>query len=208
MMTREEIRQRLLEPFETLSDDERAQIEAWAQKDEEIRRALTESRAFSNALQRAELIRDPGPETWSRFLVGVRARIDARTRRIPLWQRRPVLIPVFATVLLVLVLATGRFGPNSTQDYSSSEIAEAIAGSEILVEGPVLTDRDYLSLSKLGVDVASVAAALQADTIEVETDEFVPESEMDAPPLMDELLALSDKEIEDLLAKLTATRFI
>jgi len=208
MMTRDEIKKRLLEPFETLSDDERAQIEVWAQKDEEIRRALTESHAFSDALQKAQLARDPGPETWSRFLVGVRARIDARTQRIPLWQRRPVLIPVFATILLVLILATGRFGPNWTEDYSNGEIAEVIAGSDILAEGFVLTEEDYTILNELGVDVASVAAVLQADTIEVETDELIPESEMDAPPLMDELLALSDKDIEDLLAKLTATRFI
>ena len=208
MMTREEIRKRLLEPFETLSDEERAQIEAWAQKDEEIRRALTESHAFSDALQKAQLARDPGPETWARFLVGVRARIDARTRRSPLWQRRPVLVPVFATILLVLILATGRFGPNWTEDYSNGEIAEVIAGSDILADGPVLTEEDYATLSELGVNVASVAAVLQADTIEVETDELIPESEMDAPPLMDELLALSDNDIEDLLVKLTATRFI
>lgn len=207
-MTKEEIIERLLDRFETLSDDERAQIEAWAQKDEEIRRALTESRAFSRTLQKAQLARDPGAETWSRFLPGVRTRIDVRTRRIPLWQRRPVLIPVVATALLVLVLATGKFGPNLTHDYSNGEIAEAIAGSDILAEGPVLTEEDYATLNELGVNVASVAAVLQADTVEVETDEFVPESEMDAPPLMDELLALSDKDIEDLLTKLTATRFI
>ena len=208
MMTREEIIERLLEPFETLSDDERAQIEAWAQKDTEIRRALTEARAFSDALQKAQLLREPGADTWSRFLVGVRARIDERTRRIPLWQRRPVLIPVVATILLVLVLATGKFGPNFTHDYSNGEIAEVIAGSDILAEGPVLTEEDYANLSELGVNVASVAAVLQADSVEVETDEFISESEMDAPPLMDELLALSDKDIEELLTKLTATRFI
>jgi hypothetical protein len=207
-MTREEIIERLLEPFETLSDDERAQIEAWAQKDAEIRRALTEARAFSDALQKAQLLREPGADTWSRFLVGVRARIDKRTRRIPLWQRRPVLIPVVATALLVLVLATGKFGPNLTHDYSNGEIAEAIAGSDILADGPVLTEEDYATLNELGVNVASVAAVLQADSVEVETDEFISESEMDAPPLMDELLALSDKDIEDLLTKLTATRFI
>jgi hypothetical protein len=53
-----------------------------------------------------------------------------------------------------------------------------------------------------------VAAAIDADTVAVETDELVPESEMDAPPLMDELLALSDKDIEELLNQLAATHFM
>jgi anti-sigma factor RsiW len=208
MMDKEKIKELLLEPFGTLSDEERAEIEAWAEKDEEIRRAFAEARAFSGLLEKAKVMRDPGAETWSGFLPGVRARIEKKRRRIPMWERRPVLIPVIATVLLVFILVTGRFGPNWTQDYSNGELAEAIAGSDILTEGPVLTEEDYATMNQLGMDVASVAAAIDADTVAVETDELVPESEMDAPPLMDELLALSDKDIEELLNQLAATHFM
>ncbi|MFH1010389.1 MAG: hypothetical protein V1784_04040 [bacterium] len=210
-MTKEEIKERLLEPFEKLSDEERAEIEAYAERDAEIRQALEEARAFSNALQRAQVLREPDADTWSRFLPGVRARIDARTRRKPLWQRRPVLIPVFATALLALVLATGRFGPNSTNDfaeYTSSEIADAIPELSSVDEGLVLTEQDYQNLSDLGVDAASLAAALEVESIDSSGGEFVPESELDAPPLIDEVLALSESEIDELLAKLEATRFI
>lgn len=208
MMDKEKIKELLLEPFGTLSDEERAEIEAWAQKDEEIRRALAEARAFSGLFEKAQIARDPGAETWSGFLPGVRARIEKKTRRIPLLERRPILIPVVATVLLVLILATGKFGPNWTASYTSVEPAESIASSDTLTEAPMLTEEDYTTMNQLGVDAASVAAAIDADTVGVENDELVPESEIDAPPLMDELLALSDKDIEALLNQLAATRFM
>lgn len=207
-MTKEQIKKLLLEPFETLSEHDLAQIEILAEKDGEIRRALAEARAFSSAFQKAELVRDPGPGTWTSFLAGVRGRIEARRRRIPVWRRQPVLVPVVATALVVLVLATGRFAPDLLPDYATREVDDSIPGLAIPAEGAVLTEDDYANLSELGVDAASVAAALEVEAIEAVSDEIVPESEIDAPPLIDELLALSESELEDLLAELAATRFM
>jgi hypothetical protein len=207
-MTKERIQELLLEPFGTLSEHERAEIEAFAEKDDEIRQALGQARAFSGVLRKAQLVRDPGPATWTSFLAGVRARIDARTPTIPLWRRQPVLVPVLATALLVLILATGRFGPDFSHDYTNGEIQASVPSLGVLADGPVLTEDDYTSLNELGVDAASVAQALEVEDIELVTEENVPESEMDAPPLIDELLVLSDDEIEGLLADLKATRFM
>jgi len=207
-MTKERIQELLLEPFGTLSERERAEIEAFAEKDDEIRRTLAQARAFSGVLRKAQLIRDPGPATWTGFLAGVRARIDKRTPAIPLWRRQPVLVPVLATALLVLILATGRFGPDFSFDYSNGDIEASVPGLGVLSDGLVLTEDDYTSLSDLGVDAASVAQALEVEDIELVSEEIVPESEMDAPPLMDELLVLSDDEIEGLLAELEATHFM
>ncbi len=210
-MTKEKIKELLLEPFEKLTDEERAEIEAYAKVDEEIRRALEEARAFSNALQRAQVMRDPGADTWSRFLPDVRAGIERRARRRPLWQRRPVLIPVVAAMLLLLILVTGKFGPDWTNDftgYTTSELVEAIPDLSVTAEGSVLTEEDYQNLSDLGVDATSLAMALEVESVDTSDTEFVPEDELDAPPLTDEMLSLSDNEIRDLLAKLEATRFI
>lgn len=206
-MTKERIKELLLEPFEALSKDERAQIEAFAEKDDEIQRALAEARAFSGALEKAQIVREPDPNTWTSFLAGVRARIDARTQRMPLWRKRPVLVPVLAMALLVFVLATGKFAPDFSLYYTNGEIDNAIPGLNTFTDGLVLTEEDYASLSDLGVDVASVATALEMEDIEVNED-TIPESEMDAPPLVDELLALSEDEIEGLLAELEATQFM
>jgi hypothetical protein len=210
-MDKERIKELLLEPFEKLTDEERAEIEAYAEKDEEIRRALEEARAFSTALQRVRILRDPGADTWSRFLPGVRAGIEKQARRRPLWQRPPVLIPVAAAVLLVLILVTGRFGPDWTNDftgYTTSEIADAIPDLSVSSEGSVLTDQDYQDLSDLGVDATSLATALQVESVDTTDTEYVPESELDAPPLTDEMMSLSDNQIRDLLAEIQATRFM
>ena len=207
-MTKEKVLELLLEPFEALSERERAQIETFEEKDDEIRRALAQARAFSNVLQKAPLVRDPGPATWTSFLAGVRARIDARTARIPLWRRQPVLVPVLATALLVLILATGRFAPDFSFYYANGNIEASVPGLSILADGPILTEDDYTNLSELGVDAASVAAALEVEAIEAVSEEIVTESEMDAPPLIDELLVLSEDEIEGLLTELKATRFM
>jgi len=210
-MNKERVKELLLEPFEKLSDEERAEIEAFAEKDAEVRHALEKARAFSTALERAQILFDPGADTWARFLPGVRARIEKRTRRRPLWQRRPVFIPVFAAALLLLILATGEFGPDSTPEfagYTNGEISDAIPELSVVAEGPVLTEEDYANLSKLGVDIASLAAALEIESLDTGGTEVIPTSEFEAPPLLDELLSLSEGEIQDLLVKLEATRFI
>jgi len=207
-MTKEKIQELLLEPFELLSDDERAQIEAYAEKDDDIRRALEAARGFSAVLGQAQILRDPGPATWTNFVPKVRSRIEKRTVRVPLWFRKPVLVPVMAAALLVCVLVTGRFAPDFSQDYSTAETTDAAVSLELLADGPVLTEDDYESLSQLGVDAALVATVLEVADIEVASNGVIPESELDASPLLDELSTLPESEIDELLAELEATQFI
>ena len=207
-MTKEKIQELLLEPFELLSDDERAQIEAVAEKDDDIRCALEAARDFSAVLGQAQILRDPGPATWTNFVPKVRSRLEKRTVRAPLWFLRPVLVPVMAAALLVCVLITGRFAPDFSQDYSTAETMDAAVSLELLADGPVLTEDDYESLSQLGVDAASVAAVLEVDDIEMASSEVIPENELNASPLLDELSTLPETEIDELLAELEATRFI
>jgi hypothetical protein len=71
-----------------------------------------------------------------------------------------------------------------------------------------LTDQDYQELSDLGVDATSLATALQVESVDTTDTEYVPESELDAPPLTDEMMSLSDNQIRDLLAEIQATRFM
>ena len=207
-MTKEKIQELLLEPFELLSEDERAQIEAVAEKDDDIRRALEAARGFSEVLGQAQILRDPGPATWNNFVPKVRSRIEKRTVRAPLWFRRPVLVPVMAAALLVCILITGRFAPDLSQGYNMAETTDVAAGLELLSDGLVLTEDDYESLSQLGVDAASVATVLEVTDIEVASNGAIPESELDAAPLFDELSTLPENEIDKLLAELEATQFI
>lgn len=207
-MTKEKIQELLLEPFELLSDDERTQIEAYAEKDTDIRRALDEARKFSAVLGQAQIMRDPGPATWNNFVPKVRSRIEKRTVRTPLWFRRPVLVPVMAVALLMCVLVTGRFAPDFSRDYATVKTEDVAVSLELLEDGPVLTEDDYESLSQLGMDVASVAAILEVDDIEEASNGVVPESELDASPLLDELSTLPERDIDALLAELEATQFM
>jgi hypothetical protein len=207
-MTKEKIQELLLEPFELLSEDERAQIEAYAEKDTDIRRALDEARKFSAVLGQAQIMRDPGPATWNNFVPKVRSRIEKRTVRTPLWFRRPVLVPVMAVALLAGILITGKFAPNFSRDYTAVKTEDAAVSLELIADGPVLMEDDYESLSQLGMDVTSVASILEVDDIKEASDGVVPENELDASPLMDEITALPESDIEELLTELEATQFM
>lgn len=208
MMKREEIQEKLLEPFDTLSVEERAEIEAFAEKDDGIRRALVQSRAFAGVLQKARVICEPGSGTWVRFLPDVRKRIESRKKRRPVWRRSPVLVPALGTALLAFILVVGRFSSEPSYDYAESEVTEAASSLTLLTDGPVLTADDFESLNQLGVDAASVAEVLDVSEIEVGNNGFIPDTELDATPLIDELAELPESDIDDLLAELKATRFI
>ena len=115
---------------------------------------------------------------------------------------------MMAAALLVCILITGRFAPDLSQGYNMAETTDVAAGLELLSDGLVLTEDDYESLSQLGVDAASVATVLEVTDIEVASNGAIPESELDAAPLFDELSTLPENEIDKLLAELEATQFI
>jgi hypothetical protein len=202
MISRDDLLQRLLEPYRSLSETEIAEALVLAQSDAEVARALDECRRL-DALREAEIFPASGTSD-ADFLVALRGRLA--TAQTPLrgtlfGSRR--LVPIAATLcigLMALILSTGPSDRDAGIAEQSDQNLETFA-TALDVSSTMQLD----SLQAMDADPESLATYLDVGDMAQSWD--FDDSNTSDEPLSDALLSLDTQSIEEVLNKLEATNF-
>jgi hypothetical protein len=200
MLTKDDILEKLLEPYASLSKEELADAEKLARTDKEVALALKACRDFSEISEAA--VFGESRTSDAEFLVALRERISPTEPRLMpsrafVSGRALAFATVGCMVLMVVILGSNQWlaGSRPLSDQSVANFASAIETS------PAILDAD--SLAKAGVNADSLAAYLDvADLVEA----VAPDDSSD-DPVSDQLLALDPQSIEEVLATLEDTNF-
>jgi len=197
MLTREDLLQRLLEPYVTLTAEEIEAASAQAARDAEVAEAFRLCRALSG-LSEAAIFGDP-PTSDATFLVTLRERISpsALPERAVFGSRRMLAAVCVTCVMLVAVILGG--GRLSGVSASSNESAMAAAVEAL--DSPVAFDVD--SVAGVSADPDSLAAYLGLPEMAASWD-FQENSD---EPVTDALLGLDPQSLEEVLNTLEVTSF-
>ncbi|MFZ5433779.1 MAG: hypothetical protein ACOZB3_08410 [Calditrichota bacterium] len=199
MRSRDDILTLLLEPYSTLSDEIRAEAHAWAAQDSDVARALRECRAMG-ALT-AQAVYGESPMSDAAFLVQVRQRIETAQKpyivKSLFGSARLITLTATACVaIMVFVLGNGRWWGTSSPTESLTESAFVSA-----LETPGVVEYDSL----LAEEVSPESLAVYLGMPEMVEDwNFDVAAEL---PLSDELLALDEQSLDEVMSDLQATEF-
>jgi hypothetical protein len=197
MLTREDILEKLLEPYVTLTGEDIGAASALAARDAEVAEALRVCRALSG-LSEAAVFGDP-PTSDAVFLVSLRERItpSAPPVRAAFGSRRALAAAsVTCAILVAVILGGGRVSgvSASSNEGAITSVAEAF-------DSPVALDVD--SVAGVSADPDSFAVYLGLPDMaanwdfEQDTDE----------PVTDVLLGLDTQSLEEVLNTLEGTNF-
>jgi hypothetical protein len=197
MLTRDEILERLFEPYVTLTSGEIEAASALATRDAEVAEALRLCRALSG-LSEAEVFGDPRTAD-AAFLVALRERLSPSMPLVrgAFGSRRMLAAVTVTCVLLVAVILGG--GRLSGVSASSSE--DAMSAMVEALDSPVALDLE--SVAGVSADPDSLAAYLGLPEMaaswdfEEDTDE----------PVTDVLLGLDQQSLAEVLNRLETTNF-
>ncbi|KMW59000.1 hypothetical protein AIOL_003981 [Candidatus Rhodobacter oscarellae] len=160
-MTRDDI-QALL-PFlanDTLTGDERAEVEAAVAKDAELQGELSALKAIRETMQ-AEEMYSPGEMGLAKLMRDVEAEAEAPAPRASQPLRRPVLWQVAAAILLAVVLGQAVF---LTQGGDPNTGGFELAGTEAAFEITIAPDAPESAIRDLlleaGVEIVAGPSAL------------------------------------------------
>jgi hypothetical protein len=199
MLTRDELLQRLCEPYADLTAEERSQAEAMSSADAEIAEALTLCRTLAGL--KAETVFGEPASGDAEFLIALREKIERHTQHQaarPLFGSRRLVAAVATACMALLV---GIFGssywlarPPIFTEQTAANFAEAIEPMEVL-------DADSLADSDVSAD--TLAAYLNV------TDYVAlwPDDTQTDEPLSDLMLSLDAESFEEVLNKIEATNF-
>jgi hypothetical protein len=201
MFARDDILERLMEPFITLTSEEITAAESLAVRDAEVAEALRLCRAMAG-LADAAIFGEPRTSD-AVFLVTLREKISPSTAAVfrPAFGTRRMLATVSVTcmALFVLVLGSSRF---STQFAASED--ESLSAVATVLESPTMFSMDSLAQSDMTPD--SLASYLGVDGMGVaENWDFADASAN--TPATDALLELDSETLEEVLNKLEDTNF-
>ena len=197
MLTREDILERLLEPYMTLTAEEIEAASALAARDPEVAEALGLCRALSG-LTEAAVFGDPQTSD-AAFLVALRERLSpsALPVRGAFGSRRMLAAVTVTCVMLVAVI----FGGGRMSGVNTSSNSEGIFATVEALDSPVALDLD--SVADVSADPDSFAAYLGVPEMAASWD-FEEESD---EPVTDALLGLDSQSLEEVLNRLENTNF-
>jgi hypothetical protein len=194
--TREDILEKLLEPYQTLSAEEIKGTAELAARDPEVAEALRLCRALSG-LSEAAVFGD-APTSDAAFLVALREQISPAAPRFrPAFGTRRLLAAVSVTCVFLLMVI---LGGGASGDGETSNGTAAVAVVEAL-NSPVAFDLD--SLVEDSFDPDSFAVYLGVPEMAANWD-F---QENPDEPLTDALLGLDPQSLEEVLNRLENTNF-
>jgi hypothetical protein len=197
MLTRENILEKLLEPYVTLTSGEIEAASALAARDSEVAETLRLCRALSG-LSEAEVFADPRTSD-AVFLVTLRERLSPSmpSVRWAFGSRRMLAAVTVTCVLLVAVILGG--GRLSGVSASSSEGAASVAVETL--DSPVALELD--SVAGVSADPDSFAVYLGLPDMAASWD-FEDDTD---EPVTDVLLGLDQQSLEEVLNRLETTNF-
>ena len=222
-MERTELLEQLGERFDALPEEVRAAALALAESDPEVSDAVRFSKALASS-RAAEFYADPKTSD-AEFLVSLRRRIDgvpARPKAMFVTGRRLAVVTSACVVILVAVLAGGKFVPMAPEfePMASNDepagltspnmalmeeatplraMAKMGAARDAAVTEPVPLD----SLTLAEIDPLELAEFLNVEDLAEQT----LSTNDDSLPLADELLALDVGTLEEVLSELEQTHF-
>ena len=198
MFAREDILERLLEPYATLTPEEIAAAESFAVRDIEVAEALRLCRAMAG-LTDAAIFGEPRTSD-AVFLIALREKVSPSMEAVfrPAFGSRRMLAMVSAVcaVLFVLILSGNRFATT----YAVYD-EESLASVATVLESPLVLE--YSSLAQATADPDSLASYLGISDMAAHWD-FAEESGV---PATDALLELDPQTIEEVLNRLENENF-
>lgn len=201
MFARDDILERLMEPFITLTTEEIAAAESLAVRDAEVAEALRMCRAMAG-LSDAAMFGEPRTSD-AAFLVSLREKISPSATPVfrPAFGTRRMLAAVSAACLAFFALIFG--GNRFSTPFAVTE-DESLSAVATVLESPAMFEVDSLAQTDMTPD--SLASYLGVDGMgEAETWDFADASS--TIPATDELLALDSETLEEVLNKLEDTNF-
>jgi hypothetical protein len=200
MLTRDDILERLLEPYESLTEAELSAAKELSRSDAEVADALKECRAFARLEEPS--IFGVSARSDAEFVVALRERIQASV--LPVQGRglfvnfRVLSVAVTSCVVLMAVI----LGSNYMRPASTSGSSQAITEFASALD-PNVSSLSADSIADAGVDPDSLADYLGVADLAT----AVSEDDSSDDPAVDQLLALDQSSLEEVLNSLENTNF-